>query len=128
MFTSLMVFHAIISVLMIILVLLQFGKGAEAGLMSGGGSESVLSTSQQGNILSKITTVLAIIFMANSIILAKIQSNPHFLTPKPLLQDLLIKMLRKLKLPSLLTLKTVKLKIKLQQNKSQILHLNQSKR
>jgi len=70
-----MVFHAIISVLMIILVLLQFGKGAEAGLMSGGGSESVLSTSQQGNILSKITTVLAIIFMANSIILAKIQSK-----------------------------------------------------
>lgn len=75
MFTALMVFHAIISVLIIVLVLLQFGKGAEAGLMSGGASDSVMSTSQQGNILSKITIVLAVIFMANSILLAKIQSK-----------------------------------------------------
>lgn len=32
MITTLMVFHAVISVLLILLVLLQFGKGAEAGL------------------------------------------------------------------------------------------------
>jgi preprotein translocase subunit SecG len=75
MITSLMVFHAIISVLLIVLVLLQFGKGAEAGLLSGGAGESVLSSSQQGNILSKITVVISILFLGNSVLLAKLQSS-----------------------------------------------------
>ncbi len=69
-----MVFHAVISVLLIVLVLLQFGKGAEAGLM-GGASDAVFSGSQQGNILSKITVVLTIIFIGNCLILAKMQSG-----------------------------------------------------
>ena len=72
--TSLMVFHAIISIILIISVLLQFGKGAEAGLMSSA-SDSVFTGAQQGNILSKITTVLTVIFLANCIILAKMQSG-----------------------------------------------------
>lgn len=74
MFTSLMVFHIVISILLIVLVLLQFGKGAEAGLMSGGG-DATFTGSQQGNILGKITTVLAVLFLGNSILLAKIQST-----------------------------------------------------
>ncbi len=74
MVTSLMILQAIISVLIILLVLIQFGKGAEAGLI-GGSSDSVFSGSQQGNILTKITTVLALIFLGNSIYLAKIQSS-----------------------------------------------------
>ena len=73
MVTSLMVFQAIVSVLLIILVLLQFGKGAEAGLMTSA-SDSVFTGSQQGNILSKITIVLAILFIGNSLLLAKVQS------------------------------------------------------
>ena len=73
--TTLMIIHGIISVLLIASVLLQFGKGAEAGLLSGGGGESVISGGQKGNLLSKTTTVLAILFMLNSILLAKIQSQ-----------------------------------------------------
>ncbi len=75
MITSLMVFHACISVILIALVLLQFGKGAEAGLLSRGASDSVISGMQQGNILSKATVVVSIVFMANSVYLAKLQSN-----------------------------------------------------
>lgn len=74
MINTLMVFHAVISVLLIIMVLLQFGKGAEAGLMSGG-SDAVMTGAQQGNILTKITTVLAILFLGNSIYLAKLQNT-----------------------------------------------------
>ncbi|WP_127716624.1 preprotein translocase subunit SecG [Halobacteriovorax sp. HLS] len=74
MFTSLMVFHIVISILLIVLVLLQFGKGAEAGLLSGGGDAS-FTGAQQGNILTKLTTVLAVLFLGNSILLAKIQST-----------------------------------------------------
>lgn len=75
MVTTLMIFHAVISVLLIILVLLQFGKGAEAGLMGGGASDQVFTTGQQGNIFSKATIVISIIFMVNCIVLAKIQSS-----------------------------------------------------
>tara|TARA_B100000886_G_C20333882_1_gene453598 strand:+ start:440 stop:772 length:333 start_codon:yes stop_codon:yes gene_type:complete len=70
-----MIIHGVISILLIVSVLLQFGKGAEAGLLSGGGGESVMSGGQKGNILTKITTILSVIFMANSILLAKIQSQ-----------------------------------------------------
>lgn len=73
--TTFMVIHGIISVLLIASVLLQFGKGAEAGLLSGAGGESVMSGSQKGNILSKVTSVLAVLFMLNSIFLAKLQSQ-----------------------------------------------------
>ena len=72
--TTLMIFQAVVSVLLIILVLLQFGKGAEAGLLSGGG-ESIMTGAQQGNILSKATVILSILFMGNSVLLSKIQSE-----------------------------------------------------
>lgn len=73
--TTLMVLQAIIAVLLIIVVLLQFGKGAEAGLMTAAGSESIMSSSTRGNVMTKITAVLAILFLANSIVLAKLQNS-----------------------------------------------------
>ncbi len=69
-----MILQAVVSILLIIVVLLQFGKGAEAGLFSGGG-ESLMTGSQQGNILVKITIVLSILFMGNSILLAKLEGK-----------------------------------------------------
>lgn len=74
MLTSLMIFQAILAVLMIILVLLQFGKGAEVGLM-GGASDAVFSGGQRGNIFTKATVVIAVLFFGNSVMLAKMQSN-----------------------------------------------------
>ncbi len=74
MVTGLMIFHGVVSILLIIVVLLQFGKGAEAGLL-GGASEAVFTGSQQGNILTKITVVLTILFLGNCIFLAKIQTG-----------------------------------------------------
>ena len=73
--TTLMIFQAIVSVLLIIVVLLQFGKGAEAGLISSGGADSVFTGAQKGNFFTKLTIVLSIIFMGNSILLARIQSH-----------------------------------------------------
>ena len=72
--TTLMILQAVVSILLIIVVLLQFGKGAEAGLFSGGG-ESIMTGSQQGNIMVKITVVLAIIFMGNSVLLARLAGS-----------------------------------------------------
>lgn len=67
--------HGICSVLLIIIVLLQFGKGAEAGLFSGGGDGAVFTSAQSSNIFSKITTVLVIIFLGLAVTLAALRSK-----------------------------------------------------
>jgi preprotein translocase subunit SecG len=74
MITTLMIFQVVITLLLIVLVLLQFGKGAEAGLFSGGG-ESLMTGAQQGNFLSKATVVISVLFMANCILLSKLQAD-----------------------------------------------------
>lgn len=73
--TTLMILQAVVSLVLILLVLLQFGKGAEAGLFTSGGADSVFTGAQKGNILSKMTIILSIVFFGNSILLSKIQSD-----------------------------------------------------
>jgi preprotein translocase subunit SecG len=77
MITTLMIIHAIICAFIVITVLLQFGKGSEAGLMSGGAGDAVFSTGQQGNILAKVTTFLVVAFVVNCLALSKLQSIKH---------------------------------------------------
>lgn len=76
MLTALIIIHSIVCVLLVAVVLLQFGKGAEAGAMMGqGSSQAIFTSSQRGNIFTKITAVLAILFMANSIIISTMTSR-----------------------------------------------------
>lgn len=76
MVTFLIVLHVFICVLLVVTVLLQFGKGAEMGaIMGGGASQAVFSSSAKGNFMTKTTTVLAIAFMVNSIALSIIKSK-----------------------------------------------------
>lgn len=73
MITGLMIFQAVVSVLLIVLVLIQFGKGAEAGLFSGGGDMNM--GPGKGNILHTITIVLSVLFLGNSVLLARVQGQ-----------------------------------------------------
>lgn len=76
MITFLIVLHVVICSLLVITVLLQFGKGAEMGaVMGGGASQAVFSSSAKGNFMTKLTTVLAIGFMVNSIVLTVMKSR-----------------------------------------------------
>lgn len=78
MLTGLVVFHVIVCILLTLVVLLQFGKGAEAGAMMGGttgSSQNIFASSSRGNFFTKLTTVLAILFMANSIALTIVKSK-----------------------------------------------------
>jgi len=75
MFTTFMIMHAALSILLVLLVLLQFGKGAEAGLISGAGSDAVFSGATKGNIMTKITTVVTVLFFISSIHLARMQTK-----------------------------------------------------
>jgi preprotein translocase subunit SecG len=77
MMTILIVVHVVICVLLVVTVLLQFGKGAEMGAVMGGGgaSQAVFSSSAKGNFMTKLTTILAIGFMVNSICLTVLKSR-----------------------------------------------------
>jgi preprotein translocase subunit SecG len=77
MITFLVTLHVVICVLLVITVLLQFGKGAEMGAVMGGGgaSQAVFSSSAKGNFMTKLTAILAIGFMVNSIVLTTMKSR-----------------------------------------------------
>jgi len=76
MLNGMIIFHVIVCVLLIVVVLVQFGKGAEAGAIMGqGSSQAIFTSSAKGNFFTKMTTFLAIAFMINSIVLTTIQST-----------------------------------------------------
>ena len=55
---------------LVILVLLQQGKGAEIGAVFGGSSQTVFGSSGAGNLLARLTGVAAAIFFLCAIYLA----------------------------------------------------------
>lgn len=71
MFNIIIAVHVCLCVILIGLVLLQQGKGAEAGAIMGGGSNSLLGAGSAGDFMSKFTTGIAIAFMVTSIMLVK---------------------------------------------------------
>ncbi|MDA8027686.1 MAG: preprotein translocase subunit SecG [Nitrospiraceae bacterium] len=68
--------HVLTSLLIIAAVLLQSGKGAETGVMIGGSSQSMFGARGATPFLSKVTVVLATIFMVTSLSLALLKQNP----------------------------------------------------
>jgi preprotein translocase subunit SecG len=68
--------HVIVSVLLILVVLLQTGKRADlAGAFGGGGSQTAFGARGAATVLSKATTVAAVIFMLTSLGLALLSSS-----------------------------------------------------
>ncbi|PWV73021.1 preprotein translocase subunit SecG [Halomonas sp. A11-A] len=66
-----LIIHVAIAIALVALVLLQQGKGAEAGAAFGGGaSQTVFGSRGSGGFLSKSTAVLAAAFFATSLTLA----------------------------------------------------------
>jgi preprotein translocase subunit SecG len=63
------IIHIIVSVGLILVVLLQTGKGAEVGAVFGGSSATIFGSSGAGNFLTRLTTGMAIVFMITSLTL-----------------------------------------------------------
>jgi preprotein translocase subunit SecG len=71
MYTLVVVLHVVVSVALILIILLQTGKGADIGAVFGGGSSQTLfGSSGPTSFLSKMTAAAAVIFMLTSLFLA----------------------------------------------------------
>jgi preprotein translocase subunit SecG len=85
--TFLLVLQVLVSVALIGFILIQHGKGADAGAAFGSGASSTVFGSRgSGNFMTKVTTILVIIFLANSLMLTYI-SNQTVQTPTSLLDS-----------------------------------------
>src|SRR6185503_11392701 len=69
------VIHVLACLFLIVVVLLQTGKGADMGAVFGGGSQTLFGSGGAGNLLTKLTTGTAIAFMLTSLILTYGQSR-----------------------------------------------------
>ena len=67
--------HVIVSVILILMVLLQKGKGADIGAAFGGASQTVFGPRGAQSFLAKLTTGAAVLFMVTSLVLALIASQ-----------------------------------------------------
>lgn len=71
MYTPIVILHVIVSVALILVILLQTGKGSDIGAVFGGGSSQTLfGSTGPTSFLSKLTAGAAIIFMLTSLFLA----------------------------------------------------------
>lgn len=69
MITAIIILHVVVSIGLILVVLLQTGKGAEVGAVFGGSSSTIFGSSGAGNFLTRLTTGMAIVFMGTSLTL-----------------------------------------------------------
>jgi preprotein translocase subunit SecG len=82
----LIVIHVVVCIALIMIVLLQTGKGADMGAAFGGGSSQTLfGSTGASTFLSKATTVAAIVFMLTSLTLAYMSGgrSPNRLSSDP---------------------------------------------
>lgn len=76
MVTFLNIIHVIACIFLILVVLLQAGKGGGMGIaFGGGGSQTVFGSSGAGNFLTKLTAATAIVFIGTSLLLAHYASQ-----------------------------------------------------
>lgn len=99
MHTFVLVVHIILAVLMIGLILVQHGKGADAGAsFGGGGAATVFGASGSASFLTRLTAILTALFFITSLSLAvfakkqttdayglkTVQTTTHTTAPAPI--------------------------------------------
>ena len=69
MYTLTLIIHLIVCLLLILLVLLQSGKGSAAGIFGASGADNLFASPTAFNAVNKFTAILAAVLMATSIIM-----------------------------------------------------------
>ena len=89
MFTTLvLVIHVIVCIALILIILLQTGKGADIGAVFGGGSsQTVFGSTGASTFLSKVTIGAAVVFMMTSIILTYFSGKGGMVTERSIVTE-----------------------------------------
>lgn len=85
--TLLFSLHILVSVFLIVIILLQQGKGADVGATFGGGGNSVFGAAGADNLLTKVTAIGAFVFMLTSLFLA-VGQKPSIASQSGVFQNL----------------------------------------
>ena len=75
MYTLFVILHVLVSLFLILVVLLQSGKGASMGAAFGGASSTIFGSRGQTTFIQKLTAVCAIVFMIMSVTLAALSTS-----------------------------------------------------
>lgn len=71
MYTAIAILHILVCFFLIMVVLLQKGRGSDIGaVFGGGGAQTLFGSAGPGTFLSRLTVVVAAIFMLTSILMA----------------------------------------------------------
>jgi preprotein translocase subunit SecG len=81
--TLILIVHLIVSLFLIVIVLIQGGKGAEMGAAFGGSSQTLFGARGAATFFSKLTTVAAVVFMISSFLLAIVTREASVLSKVP---------------------------------------------
>ncbi len=78
---TILIIYLVVSIILIGVILLQQGKGAEMGASFGaGGANTVFGAAGSGNALTKATTILAILFFGIALTISYFNSEPKVAT------------------------------------------------
>lgn len=82
MIVLLTILHVIVSVFLIFVILIQNSKGAEMGAAFGGSSQTIFGSRGANSLMSKITTISAVVFMLTSLLLAVVATKSNSVIKK----------------------------------------------
>jgi len=75
-FTILIILYVVVCIALVVIVLLQSGKGGGlTGIFGSGGGGQTIFGARAGDVMTKTTTVLAVCFMVFSLVLAILSAN-----------------------------------------------------
>jgi preprotein translocase subunit SecG len=84
MITVIAIIHVIVTIALIMIVLLQTGRGSEIGAAFGSGaSQTLFGSSGSTGFMTKLTTISVIVFMVTSLLLAYLYSRREYTVKVP---------------------------------------------
>jgi preprotein translocase subunit SecG len=76
MVTAISILHMLASIALVLIVLLQTGRGSEIGAAFGSGaSQTLFGSSGSSGFMTRLTTIVVIVFMLTSLVLAIMYSS-----------------------------------------------------
>ena len=77
MYTLILLLHLAVCILLILIVLLQSGKGSAAGIFGASGADNLFASPTAFNAVNKFTAVLALVLMITSIVLTMMSNRKN---------------------------------------------------